>query len=93
MIRFGGAKRRNVGNELRHRYNCAHLLFPGRLLGPKCFFTQAESKDNLPLQLCASLNSTIAQFFINLSGRANLGGGALNLNPPKEWGLKGVLKG
>ena len=47
-------------------------------LVPNVFHT-AESKDNLPVQLCAALNSTIAQLLINLSGRANLGGGALKL--------------
>ena len=52
--------------------------FQDGCLVPNVFHT-AESNDNLPLQLCASLNSTIAQLFINLSGRANLGGGALKL--------------
>ena len=56
-------------------------------LVPNVFHT-AESKDNLPLQLCASLNSTIAQLFINLAGRANLGGGALKLEMYEFEGLQ-----
>ena len=52
--------------------------FQDGCLVPNVFHT-AESNHNLPLQLCAALNSTFAQLFINLSGRANLGGGALKL--------------
>ena len=52
--------------------------FQNGCLVPNVFHT-AESKENLPVQLCAVLNSTIAQLLINLSGRANLGGGALKL--------------
>ena len=32
-----------------------------------------------PLKLCAAMNSTLSQFMINLTGRANLGGGALKV--------------
>lgn len=47
-------------------------------LVPNVFHT-AQCKSNQPLQLCAALNSTLAQLVINLSGRVNLGGGALKL--------------
>ncbi len=47
-------------------------------LVPNVFHT-TQSKENQPLQLCGVLNSTLTQMVINLSGRANLGGGALKL--------------
>ena len=42
-------------------------------------FHIARSKSGSQLHLCASLNSTFAQLVINISGRANLGGGALKI--------------
>ena len=55
-------------------------------LVPNVFHT-AHSNADLPLQLCAVLNSTFAQLIINLSGRANLGGGALKLELYEFEGL------
>ncbi len=52
--------------------------FEDGCLVPNVFHT-ARSKDNLPVKLCAVLNSTFAQLIINLTGRGNLGGGALKL--------------
>ena len=52
--------------------------FQGGCLVPNVFHT-VQSNANRPLQLCGALNSTLAQLIINLSGRANLGGGALKL--------------
>ncbi len=52
--------------------------FPNGCLVPNVFHT-TQSNDNLPLQLCSVLNSTLAQLIINMSGRANYGGGALGL--------------
>ena len=61
--------------------------FQDGCLVPNVFHT-AESNDKLTLQLCAALNSTVAQLFINLSGRANLGGGALKLELFEFEGLQ-----
>ena len=52
--------------------------FEDGCLVPNVFHT-ARSKDNLSVKLCAVLNSTFAQLIINLTGRGNLGGGALKL--------------
>ena len=56
-------------------------------LFPNVFHT-VQSNDNLPLQLCGVLNSTLVQLVINLSGRANLGGGALKLELFELAGLQ-----
>ena len=50
--------------------------FQNGCLFPDVFHT---AKSSIPKQLCAVLNSTFAQLMINLSGRTNLGGGALKL--------------
>ena len=55
-------------------------------LVPNVFHT-VRSKADLQLQLCTVLNSTFAQLIINLSGRANLGGGALKLELYELEGL------
>ncbi len=60
--------------------------FPNGCLVPNVFHT-AQIKANLQAQLCAVLNSTFAQLVINLSGRANLGGGALKLELYEFEGL------
>ena len=56
-------------------------------LVPNVFHT-AQSKDNRDWEICAALNSTLAQLIINLSGRANLGGGALKLELFEFEGLQ-----
>ena len=61
--------------------------FEDGCLVPNVFHT-ARSNDNRNLQLCAALNSTWAQLVINLSGRANLGGGALKLELFEFEGLQ-----
>ena len=61
--------------------------FQDGCLVPNVFHT-AQSNNDLPLQLCSALNSTFVQLVINLSGRANLGGGALKLELFEFAGLQ-----
>lgn len=61
--------------------------FENGCLVPNVFHT-AHSNDHSALQLCGALNSTFAQLVINLSGRANLGGGALKLEMFEFEGLQ-----
>ena len=63
--------------------------FDNACLVPNVFHTVDYQQSN-PLQICSSLNSTFAQLTINLSGRANLGGGALKLELFELAGLRVV---
>lgn len=56
-------------------------------LVPNVFHT-AQSKNSEFPRLCSTLNSTFSQLIINLSGRANLGGGALKLELFEFKGLQ-----